>query len=207
MKLHQSLLVCVTCLIFLQGAGASTSKSAKVPVVKGPKVAATLSHRYVKPGQSVELLVTVRNAVMPISTQPEYPEGLEMRAFRRPYQHLITGDEELWLIKYRIIPKVLGDYEIPAIRVTDASGSSLTKPLILHVSEDGKPLPPDARELSLTTDIPLSLAQEAVKTCPTPAPKPTPSPTPVDGRPLTAKVISSLGHGLTWFWNYPGNGK
>jgi hypothetical protein len=203
MKLHYPLLICAAFLISLKRTEASSPNSS---VVKGPKVAATLSHRFVKPCQPVELLITVRNAVMPIFAQPEYPEGLEMRAFRRPYQHLITGDEELWLIKYRIIPKALGDYEIPAIRVSDGSGSSLTKPLILHVSEDAKPLPPDARELSLTTDIPLSLAQEAVKTCPTPAPTPTPKPMPtsVDARPLPARVITSIGHGLTWFWNYPG---
>jgi hypothetical protein len=198
---HLFVVVCVAFLIFLPRADASNSKSA---INKGPLVAATLSHRFVKPGQPVELLITVRKADLPVSAQPEYPEGLEMRAFRRPYQHLITGDEELWLIKYRIIPKALGDYEIPPIRVSDGSGSALTKPLILHVSEDAKPLPPDARELSLTTDIPLSLAEEAVKTCPTPAPKPKASPTPVDGRPLPSRILSSLGHGLNWFWNYPG---
>jgi hypothetical protein len=201
MKLHHSLPVCFALLIFLHGAVASTCNSSKV---KGPKVAATLSHRAVKTGQSVELLITVRKAVLPVYAQPEYPEGLEMRAIHRSYQHLISGDEELWLIKYRIIPKAIGDYEIPPIRVSDASGSSFTKPLILHVSDDGKPLPPDARELSLTTDIPLSLAQEAVKTCPAPASKPKPNPTPVDARPLSAKALSSLGHGFVWFWNYPG---
>ncbi len=195
---------CFAFLIFVQEAGAASTKVSKVSKIKGLGLTATLSHRVVKPGQSVELLITVRGAVSPVSAQLECPQCLESRAGRRSPQHLITGGEELWILKYMIIPKTIGDYEIPPIRVSDGSCSALSKPLILHVSDDGRPLPPDARELSLTTDIPMVLAQEAVKTFPTPAPKAKATPVPVDARPFPSKMLSSLGRGITWFWNYSG---
>jgi len=56
----------------------------------GPVAAATISHRVSKPGQVLELLITVRKAVAPFSAMPEYPEGLKLRGFRKP-QHLTEG--------------------------------------------------------------------------------------------------------------------
>jgi len=170
---------------------------------KGPVAAATVSHRVSKPGQILELMITVRNAQPPVSALPECPVGLELKRFWKP-QYLSEGGEGVWLLRFRLIAKALGDYEIPPIRVSVGTRTIFTRPVILHVSNDAKPSFPDARELALTTDIPLGLAQEAVKTCPPPAPKPSPSPSTKDGRPLPSRLISSIGHGLSWFWNYPG---
>jgi len=203
MKLNHSLLICFALLIFLEGAGASSSKDSKASNLKEPNVAATISHRVSKPGQRLELLITVRNAQPPLSALPECPAGLELKRFWKP-QHLIEGGEDVWLLRFRLIANAEGDYEIPPICVSFGTGSVFTKPVILHVSNDTKTPFPDARELALTTDIPLGLAQEVVKTYPTPAPKPTPSSTPRDGRPLPTKLLSSIGHGFSWFWNYPG---
>jgi hypothetical protein len=188
-------LLCALVLIPFQVLDASSPK--------GPIAAATISHRVSKPGQSLELLITVRKAESPVSALPDCPTGLEMRRLRNP-QHLVTEGEDVWLLRFRVIPKAVGNYEIPPIHVSDRTASVFTKPLIFHVSSDPKPPLPDPKELALTTDIPLSLAQEAIKNCPAPAPKPTPSPAPRDQRPLPARVISSIGHGLTWIWNYPG---
>jgi hypothetical protein len=170
---------------------------------RGAVATATISHRVSKPGQQLELLITVRNAQSPVYALPECPVGLEIKRFWKP-QHLTESGKDVWLLRFRLIAKALGDYEIPPIRVSVAAETIFTKPIILHVSNDAKPPFPDARELALTTDIPLGLAQEAVKTCPTPAPKPSPSPSPKNGRPLPSRLISSIGHGLSWFWNYPG---
>lgn len=170
---------------------------------RGSEAAATISHRVSKPGQRLELLITVRNARPPVSALPECPVGLELKRFWKP-QHLTVAGEDVWLLRFRLITTAVGDYEIPPIRVSTGAGDLFTKPVILHVSHDAKPPLPDARELALTTDIPFGLAQEAVKICPTPAPKPSPSPTPKDERPLPSRLISSIGHGFSWFWNYPG---
>ena len=170
---------------------------------KGAVAAATVSHRVSKPGQILELMITVRNAQPPVSALPECPVGLELKRFWKP-QYLTEGGEGVWLLRFRLIAKALGDYEIPPIRVSVGTRTIFTRPVILHVSNDAKPPFSDARELALTTDIPLGLAQEAVKTCPNPAPRPSPSPSSKDGRPLPSRLISSIGHGLSWFWNYPG---
>jgi hypothetical protein len=170
---------------------------------RGPVAASTISHRVSKPGQRLELLITVRNAQPPVSALPECPVGLELKRFWKP-QHLTVVGEDVWLLRFRLITTAVGDYEIPPIRISTGTGDLFTKPVILHVSNDAKPPLPDAKELALTTDIPFGLAQEAVKTCPTPAPKPSPSPTPKDGRPLPSRLVSSIGHGFSWFWNYPG---
>jgi hypothetical protein len=170
---------------------------------KGPVAAATVSHRVSKPGQILELVITIRNAQPPVSALPEFPVGLELKRFWK-LQHLTVVGEDVWLLRFRLITTAVGDYEIPPIRVSVGTETIFTKPIILHVSNNAKPPFPDARELALTTDIPLALAQEAVKTCLTPAPKPSPSPSPKDGRSLPLRLISSIGHGLSWFWNYPG---
>lgn len=181
----------------------SFSGSLGASPVKGAVATATISHRVSKPGQRLELLVTVRNAQPPVSTLPECPAGLELKRFWKP-QHLTEGGKDVWLLRFGLITAAVGNYEIPPIRVSTGTGAIFTKPVILHVSNDAKPSLPDARELALTTDIPLALAQEAVKTLPVSAPKPSPSPSPNDGRPLSSRLISSIGHGLTWFWNFPG---
>jgi hypothetical protein len=189
------LLVCAMVGLFCGAANASSGDHAVA--------AATISHRVSKPGQSIELLITVRNAQPPVSALPECPRGLELKRFWRP-QYLTDGGHVISLLRFKLMASAVGDYEIPPIRVMTGAGSVFTKPVILHVSNDTRPPFPDARELSLTTDIPLTLAQEAVKTCPTPASKPSPSPTPKDGRAFAARMFSTIGHGFSRFWNYPG---
>jgi len=195
MDFRTFLLLCAVIGSMLGTSGASPAK--------GVVAAATVSHRVSKPGQPIELMITVRNAQTPVSALVECPPGLELKRSWK-LQHLTGGVGDVWLLRFRLIANAVGDYEIPPIRVSAGTGYVFTKPVILHVSKDAKPPLPDARELALTTDIPLGLAQEAVKTCPSPAPKPLPSPTPCDCRPFSSKVISSIGHGLLWFWNYPG---
>jgi hypothetical protein len=188
-------------LLFCALIGSLSGTLAASPV-RGPVAAATVSHRVLKPGQHLELLVAVRNAQPPVSAVIECPAGLGLRRNWK-LQHLY-GAQDIYLLSFQLNAKAIGDYEIPSIRVTTGMGAVYTKPVFLHVSNDVKPPLPDARELALATDIPMSLAQEVVKTCPTPAPKPSPSPSPKDGRPLHSRLISSIGHGLSWFWNYPG---
>ena len=168
-----------------------------------PVAVATISHRVSKPGQRLDLLVTVRNAHPPVSALVECPQGL---AIKRSWklQHLTGGFGDVWLLRFSLISNAAGDYEIPPIRVIAGQASVFTKPVILHVSNEAKPPLPDARELALSTDIPLSLAEEAVKNFPAPVPKSSPSPTPRDVRPIASRMISSIGHGFSWFWNYPG---
>lgn len=172
-------------------------------IAMGPSAKATISHRVSKPGQRLEILITVRNAAPPLSAQPLCPPGIEIRRFRKP-QQLVVGGEPVWLLRFGVIAQHVGSYEIPPIPVTTGSGTAVTKPIILHVSDDSKPPLPDARELALTTDIPLGLAQEAVKTCPSPAPRPTPAFVPKDNRPYSARLLSSIANGFRWFWGYPG---
>jgi hypothetical protein len=187
--------LCFVALFSIQAASAFSDKD--------PVGIATISHRVSKPGQRLELLITVRNAQPPVSALPQSPVGLELRRLRKP-QRLNEGGEVVWLLRFRIIPKAVGDYEIPPIRVSDRKGSALTKSVILHVSNDQRPPLPDARELALTTDIPLGLAQEAVNSCPSPSSTPVPTPTPRNLRPFPSSLISSVVHGVIWFWNYPG---
>lgn len=198
MDSRKLILLCVVLFFPVRALDASSRKEAK-----GPCATATISHRVSKPGQSLELLITVRNARPPVSALPECPAGLELIRFWKP-QHLDERGGDVWLLRFRLIANAIGDYEIPPIRVSAGTGAVFTKPVILHVSNDEKPPLPDARELALTTDIPLGLAREAVKAFPTPTPKPSPGPIPRDGRPLSLRILSSIGHGFSWFWNYPG---
>jgi hypothetical protein len=200
MKFARFLSLIAILMALLGGVETSSSKNA---VASGPMAIATVSHRVSRPGQHLELLITVRNAEPPVSALPQSSAGLRITSFRKP-QHLTAGDGDVWLLRFGMIAQTVGSYEIPPIRVTTGSGFAMTKPIILHVTCDSKPPMPDARELALTTDIPLELAQEAVKTCPTPAPKPKPNDPPKDGRPYPARLLSSIGNGFRWFWNYPG---
>jgi len=168
-----------------------------------PIAKATISQRVSKPGQRLELLITVRSAEKPALPHPECPSGLLLIKYWKP-QHLRDQDGDLWLMKYRLLAKSVGDYEISPVQISLGNSTVFTKPVILHVTNDAKPPLPDARELALTTDIPIGLAQEAVKNCPLPPSKPVPTPVPGDFRPLPSRVFSSIRHGLIWFWNYPG---
>ena len=169
----------------------------------GPSVAATLSHRGAKIGQKVELVISVRAASDPVIDCLERPPELVLKSIRRR-QLLHTGEGDVWLFRYRILPTRAGDYEIPAIRVVDGSRYADTKPLFLHVSASGEPPALTARELSLAVDIPPSLSEEVLKAAPQPTPKPEPTPKPRDGRPFATRAGSTLQHLLKEFWQYPG---
>ena len=175
-----------------------------VYAAKSPlSVMATLSCRGAKPGDRLELLVTVRAASHPqvelLSNQP----GLHFRMLRKP-QHLIVDQESVWLFRYRVMPRQIGTYEISPIQVIDAPDTIKTKPLFLTVSKTGEAPALSARELALGVDIPDSLSEEALKAAPQPTPHPTPSPTPPDTRGFAQKSATSLGHFFQTWWNFPG---
>ncbi|MEY2906095.1 MAG: BatD like domain [Verrucomicrobiota bacterium] len=193
------LMLCFPLLVLGMGGTlvASTGKS------DSPSVAATLSHRGAKIGKKVELVISVRGASNPLIECIERPPELVLKAIRRR-QLLHTGEGDVWLFRYRILPSRAGDYEIPPIRIVDGGRFADTKPLFLRVSANGEPPALTGRELSLAVDIPPSLCEEVIKSAPQPTPKPEPTPKQRDGRPFASRVGSTLQHLLKDFWEYPG---
>ena len=154
-----------------------------------PSALATITRHGFKPGERVELMVTVHNAVHPYIEFIERPAEVTIHSIRRP-QSLHLGGEDLWLFRYSIIASRVGDYELSPIKVRDGSFLIQTNPIPLHVSIRGEAPPLTAIELSRGVNIPLSLGTEILKAFPQPTPKLEPSPTPVDERPWSTKVIS-----------------
>lgn len=164
---------------------------------------ATLSRRSAKPGDHLEMVVTVREATHPRVLPPANLPGLRVQVLHKP-QSLSVDDEHVWLFRYRVTPRQTGDYEIPPFHVLDAGYSVETKPLFLHVSQNGELPLLTAKELALGVNISDSLSEEVIKAVPQPPPRPTPSPTPRDTRNLEVRAASSCWHALQAFWNYPG---
>ena len=163
---------------------------------------ATLSSRWIKPHQSVELLVSVRNAAGRPIVSPAFPPGIKYRLLK-PCQLIASPDGGTYVFRYRMISGVDGDFEIPPLRISDGVSTTLTGPLFLKVSNDGKPHPMTARELGMAASIPEPLAAEAVKLLPAPAASPSPSPRGPYKRLGVYGVLSSVLHGFKWFWDYP----
>ena len=182
-------------------------EAASHPVVPPLSARATLSCRGAKPGQHVELIVTVRNALHPAIASVERPASFRMKTLRQP-QLLRTDEGAIWLFRYQIIPAETGDYEIPSITVTDTSApmqkQTQTTPLTLRVSLKGAPPVLTPNELARAVHLPPSLSEEVMKNAPQAAPKPDPSAVPVDSRPLPARIASTCCKELKAFWNYPG---
>jgi hypothetical protein len=187
-------------LLFL---GMGGTLEASIVKCDSPSVAASLSHRGAKIGQKVELVISVRGASDPVIECIERPPELVLKAIRRR-QLLHTGEGDVWLFRYRILPTRAGDYEIPPIRIIDGGWSAETNPLFLRVSRSGEPPALTARELSLAVNIPPSLGEEVLKAAPQPTPRPEPTPKPRDGRPFATRAGSTLQHLLKDFWEYPG---
>ena len=176
-----------------------------VAVTRGEKhsAMATLSRRAAKPGDPVELLLTIRSNDHPHVSIPTNLAGLRCQILRNG-QRLTVDGENIWLFRYRVTAMQIGDYEIPPLRVITGNDSLETKPLLLHISKKGEALPLSSRELALGVNIPDALSDEILKAVPRPTPIPEPSPSPRDVRPLTAKVSSSAWNAVKSFWNYPG---
>ena len=168
-----------------------------------PSAMATLSHRSAKPGEHLEIVVTVRSANHPIVSMPADMPGLRFKVLRKPRLLQVEG-MGVWLFRYRVTPVLVGDYEIPPMRIWDESSSIETTPLYLHVTLSGERPPLSAKELSAGVNIPESLSEEVLKAAPQPTPKPTPSPSPKDNRDLGSRVGSTCWKGLRAFWNYQG---
>jgi hypothetical protein len=164
----------------------------------------TLSCRSAKPGDPVELVVTVRQAPrQPSLILPSCPVGLRFRVLRKPRLLHVDG-EAVWLFRYRVTPTQIGNYEIPPLRVIEGDHSVTTDPLLLHVSRKGELPPLSAKELSQGVNIPEPLSEEILKAAPQPTLKPETAPIPADTRPWTARATSTFWKGITAFWNYPG---
>ena len=182
-------------------------EAASHPDVQRLSARATLSCRGAKPGQHVELIVTVRNALHPAIASVERPASFHMKTLRKP-QLLRTVEGDIWLFRYQIIPTETGDYEIPSITVTDTSAptqmQARTTPITLRVSMQGAPPVLSAIELAHSVQLPSSLCEEVMKNAPQATPKPDPSAAPVDSRPLPARIASTCCKELKALWNYPG---
>lgn len=197
-------LVAIVCLFLwnplISGASEPNEQSRRDAAV------ATLSHRSAKPGDRVELVVTVCGGNSPLIESLPVPQGIRIKKLRRP-QLLHTengGSGDVWLFRYRVTPVLIGDYEFQPIIVRDGSREMKTGPLFLHVSKRGELPPLSARELALGVNIPASLSEEVLKAAPQPTPVPEPTPTPPDNRPLRDRVLSSWWKQLKAFWDYPG---
>lgn len=174
------------------------------PVVGAPSSAmATLSRRAAKPGERVELVLTVHNARHPVIESIERPSSFRLHALRKP-QLLHAGDGDVWLFRYKIVPKETGDFEIPPIRLRDGSLTMMTKPMHLHVSKRGELPALTPSELEIGVNIPTALSEEVIRSAPQPPPKPEPIPTPRDTRMLPARATTTLLKEMKAFWNYPG---
>ena len=177
------------------------------PIAPRLSARATLSCRGAKPGQHVELVVTVRNALHPVIASVERPPSFRMKTLRTP-RLLKTEEGDVWLFRYQIVPRETGDFEIPSITVTDITTHGLTQvqtmPLTLRVSIKGEPQKLTSPELSRMVNLPPSLSEEVLKNAPQKEPKPDPTPAPADSRPLPARIGSTCWRELKAFWNYPG---
>ena len=189
----------VAALLLLFASMLSTSRANSINLT----TMATLSSRSAKPGDHVELIVTVRNASHPLVLIPETLPGLRIKVLRKPRLFSID-DEEVWLFRYRVTPLQIGEYQLAPFQVVDGNQSLITKPLFLHVTIKGEPPPLSPEELALGVNIPESLSQEVIKALPPSPSKPEATPTPVDTRPFTVKLSSSMANALQSFWNYPG---
>ena len=176
----------------------SVTRGGKKPVM------ATLSRRAARPGESVELVVTVPSADHPKLLIPSNIAGLRFQILRKGRVLSING-EKIWLFRYRVIPDQIGNYEIPPLRMIDGDDSRESNPMLLHVSKKGETPPLSSRELAVGVGIPESLSEEILKAAPQPTPVPLAASTPRDNRPLTARATSSAWGALKSFWNYPGN--
>ncbi len=189
------------CIIFLLLA--TYVAPAMGALVDAPAAMATLSRRSAKPGEHLEIVLTVRSAKHPLVSMPSDLSGLRFKVLRKPRLLQVDG-ESVWLFRYQVTPVLNGDYEIPSLRVLDSNTLMETKPLFLHVTASGERPPLSAKELSVGVNIPESLGEEVLKAAPQPTPKPTPSPTPRDTRDIGSRVGSSCWKGLKAFWNYSG---
>jgi len=172
-------------------------------VVPRLSAVATLSCRGAKPGDRVELVVTVRNAFHPVIASVERPASFRMRTLRKP-SLLKTSEGDIWLFRYQIIPTETGDFEIPPINVTDSSAYTRTALLILRVSLKGEAPVLTSGELSRAVNLPYSLSEEVMKNAPQKTPRPDPTPAAADSRPLPARIISTCWKGVQALWDYPG---
>lgn len=169
-----------------------------------PYAMATLSSRSARPGDHLEMVVTVHQATtLPSLHLPATIEGLHLHLLHKP-QLLEVDQESVWLFRYRIIPAQIGDVEIPSLQIIAENRTVETKPMLLHISKTGERTPLSAKDLARGVNIPEALSEEVLKAVPQATPKPTPSPSPPDTRGLGTKFISSFWNGLKAFWNYPG---
>ena len=164
---------------------------------------ATLSSRAARPGDHVELIVTIRSDDHPSVHLSSNLAGLRFQILRKA-QRLTVDGENVWLFRYRVTPMQIGDYEIPPLQVIVGNESLDTKSLLLHVSKKGETPPLSSRELAFGVDIPDALSEEVLKSAPQPTPIPDPVPNLPDARPLSSRVTSSALNALKSFWNYPG---
>ncbi len=168
-----------------------------------PSATATLSRRAAKPGECVELVLTVRRASSPLVESPLKFEGFRVRRLHPPRMIRVNG-EDVRLYRYSLTPLAVGEYELRPIRISDGARIFVTKPLFLHVSTKGDPAPLSPKELALGVDIPLALGEEVLQNTPQPTPSPEATPKPSHTRPWTAKTLSLLRKGAEFLWNYPG---
>jgi len=181
----------------------SSLKGASHSVTPRLSAMATLSFRGAKPGDRVELVVTVRNALHPVNATVQRSPSFRMRTLSKPML-LNTGEGDVWLFRYQIIPTETGDFEIPPITVTDASAQARTSSLILRVSFKGEAPVLSSGELARSVNLPPSLSEEVIKNTPQKAPKPDRTPAPPDTRPLPTRIISTCWKELQALWSYPG---
>ena len=179
--------------------------AAKASVTHGEKASAmaTLSRRAARPGEPVELVVTIHSADHPKVLLPSTNAGLRFQTLRKGRVLSIDG-EKIWLFRYRVTSDQTGNYEIPPLRIIDRVGSYETNPMLLHVSKKGESPPLSFGELAVGVGIPNSLSEEILKFAPQPPPAPLPTPTTRDRRSITARASSSAWCALKSFWNYPG---
>ena len=193
--------ICAILMIAVCQVIPSSLKAASHSVMPRLSAIATLSCRGVKTGAPVELVVSVRNALHPVIASVERPSTFHMKTLRKPML-LKTGEGDVWLFRYQIIPTETGEFEIPPIIVTDASYQARTAPLILRVSLKGEAPVLTSGELSRSLNLPSSLSDEVMKNALQKTPKPDPSPAPADSRPLPTRITSTCWKELQAMWNY-----
>jgi hypothetical protein len=164
---------------------------------------ASLSSRWARPRQVVELLISIRNAKGLPVVSPLMPRGMVCSPLKTCQRVKMTSGE-VFLFRYRIDSAECGNYEIPPIMVSDTVSTVRTRPLFIRVSNDGKPHSLSGKELGLAASIPVTLAEEAAKLQPVATSTPVPSPPPVHSGNFATTMVSILGEGLRKFWDYPG---
>jgi BatD DUF11 like domain len=194
---YPSLLLTVLLLLSVSSPSASAATAAVAD--------ASLTKRTARPGENVELIVTVRGLSRPVIKEIGRSPELRVTPLRRGRQ---ISDQEgtYWLFRYRVRPKAAGDFTIEPIRVFGDGREVLTRALRLRSSTVEGKTPYGAAEFSHAVSIPRALAEEVLKA----VPQPTPSPEPVkqnDSRPLPERCLAWMGKHLRDFWSYPGPGK